>query len=94
MEATGVYSQRVAHFLYTSGCRVSVVNAAKINFFARSNLRRGKTDSMDAELIAQYALNMKPVTHPNRTGAPQGPAERAGDHRQPDHTGKEPSLCF
>lgn len=60
MEATGVYSQRVAHFLYTSGCRVSVVNAAKIKFFAMSSLRRGKTDSMDAELIAQYALTMKP----------------------------------
>lgn len=60
MEATGVYSQRIAHFLYTSGYRVSVVNAAKIKFFAMSHLRRGKTDSMDAELIAQYAVTMKP----------------------------------
>ncbi|GGJ60102.1 IS110 family transposase [Deinococcus roseus] len=61
MEATGVYSQQIAHTLHSLSCKVSVVNAAKIKFFAMSNLRRGKTDSMDAELIAQYGLTMKPA---------------------------------
>jgi len=40
--------------LHTAQFAVSVVNAAQINFFARSTLRRGKTDAMDAEIIARY----------------------------------------
>ncbi|GEM50156.1 IS110 family transposase [Deinococcus cellulosilyticus] len=67
MEATGVYSQRIAHAIYTAGCQVSVVNGAQIKYFARTKLRRGKTDKMDAELIAQYGLIMKPaVWQPTR----------------------------
>jgi transposase len=47
---------------------VSVVNAAQIKFFAKSTLRRGKTDKMDAELIAQYGATMRPTrwTPPDR----------------------------
>ncbi len=52
MEATGVYWERVAVALHTAQFAVSVVNAAQIKFFARSTLRRGKTDTMDAEIIA------------------------------------------
>ena len=54
MEATGVYWERVAAALYAAHFAVSVVNAAQIKFFARSTLRRGKTDTMDAEIIARY----------------------------------------
>lgn len=60
MEATGVYWQASAFALYKQGIKVSVVNPAQIKYFAKSSLRRGKTDSMDAELMAQYALKMQP----------------------------------
>jgi transposase len=69
MEATGVYWERVATMLHLAGYQVSVVNAAQIKFFAKSTLRRGKTDKMDAELIAQYGATMRPArwTPPDRS---------------------------
>lgn len=60
MEATGIYWERCAHFLYHQGCTVSVVNPAQIKFFAQSSLRRGKTDKMDADIIARYGATMRP----------------------------------
>lgn len=61
MEATGVYWERIALKLHLAGYRVSVVNAAQIKFYAKSTLRRGKTDKMDAELIAHYGEKMHPA---------------------------------
>lgn len=61
MESTGVYGERIALKLHLAGYRVSVVNAAQIKFYAKSMLRRGKTDKMDAELIAQYGQKMHPA---------------------------------
>jgi len=61
MEATGVYWERIALKLHLAGYKVSVVNAAQIKFYAKSTLRRGKTDKMDAELIARYGETMRPA---------------------------------
>ena len=61
MEATGVYWQTSAFGLHEQGFKVSVVNPAQVKYFARSILRRGKTDSMDAELLAHYAMTMQPA---------------------------------
>lgn len=45
---------------------VSVVNPAQVRFFARSHLRRGKTDALDAEMIARFGVAMKPKQwHPS-----------------------------
>jgi len=60
MEATNVYWEACAHHFYALGCTVSVVNPAQIKFFAKSTLRRGKTDAMDAEIIARFGLIMQP----------------------------------
>ena len=61
MESTGVYWERIAVCLHTAEFAVSVVNAAQIKYFAKSMLRRGKTDKMDAELIARYGATMRPA---------------------------------
>lgn len=61
MEATGAYSTPLAEFLFTRGYAVSVVNPAKIHAFAKSELRRAKTDKADAKLIARYALTFQPL---------------------------------
>ncbi len=61
MESTSVYWERIAVTLNDAGCVVSVVNAAQIKFFAKSTLRRGKTDKLDAELIARYGAVMQPA---------------------------------
>lgn len=60
MEATGVYWERCARHFHDQGCRVSVENPARIRYFAHSKSRRGKTDAMDADLIAQYGVTMSP----------------------------------
>lgn len=60
MEATGAYSLPLADFLVAKGYSVSLVNPAKINAFAKSELSRTKTDKADAKLIARYALAMQP----------------------------------
>lgn len=60
MEATGVYWEDSAHWLHKQGMSVSVVNPASVKHFARSKLRRGKTDKMDAQLLADYAQTMQP----------------------------------
>lgn len=60
MEATGAYSIPLADFMVSQGYPVSVVNPAKINAFAKSELSRAKTDKADAKLIARYASIMQP----------------------------------
>lgn len=60
VEATGAYSEAVAEFLHERGHRVSVVNPLRINAFARSDLKRNKTDTADARTIAEFCLAKDP----------------------------------
>ncbi len=60
MEATGGYWLGLATALFESGMRVSVVNPSKTAFFARSQLRRTKTDKVDAEMIAEFCKTQEP----------------------------------
>lgn len=48
LEATGAYSEAIATYLYQQGHTVSVVNPARIKAYAASQLRRNKTDKLDA----------------------------------------------
>ena len=68
MEATGVYSQSVAMRLVNlPGTEVSIVNPACIKAFANVQLRRCKTDMIDAEVIRCYAESQHPSPwHPAR----------------------------
>jgi len=56
MESTGNYSMLAATILHNQGHAVSVVNPRWIKDHARSDGRRNKTDSLDAEIIAHYGL--------------------------------------
>lgn len=60
MEATNVYWELCAYHFQGLDCSVSVVNPAQVKFFAKSTLRRGKTDAMDAEIIARFGAMMRP----------------------------------
>lgn len=60
MEATGAYWLGLATAMHAWGATVSVVNPSRTAFFARSLLRRTKTDKADAQLIAQYCLTQRP----------------------------------
>ncbi|MDP2746940.1 IS110 family transposase [Pseudomonas sp.] len=54
MEATGIYHEALAEWLYEQGYRVCVLNPAHVAYYARSQLQRVKTDKVDAKLIADY----------------------------------------
>lgn len=60
MEATGAYWEGLATALYEAGFEVSVVNPSRTAYFARSQLRRTKTDVVDAEMIAQFCKTQTP----------------------------------
>ena len=60
MEATNVYGNRLAEYLFDHGIAVSMVNPARVKGFAQSELLRTKTDKQDASLIARFCQAMKP----------------------------------
>lgn len=60
LEATGRYGEDLALYLYQQGHRVSVVNPARIKAYGRSQLRRNKTDPLDADLIADFCQTQDP----------------------------------
>jgi len=71
MEATGIYYEAVAQYLYQQDYTVSVVNPWQIKAFAQSKLRRHKNDKLDAELIAEFCQKEEP-----RAWQPLTPAQR------------------
>lgn len=60
LEATGIYGDGIARYLYQHGYRVSVVNPAPVKHFAAALMKRHKTDKSDAHVLAQYGLHMQP----------------------------------
>lgn len=60
MEATGAYWLGLAKALYDGNAVVSVVNPSRTALFARSQLRRTKTDVVDAEMIADFCRTQRP----------------------------------
>ena len=73
MESTGSYSLLAATVLYEAGHAVSVLNPRWIKDHARSDGRRNKTDTLDAEIIAHYGL-----THDPDLWQPASPAAACG----------------
>lgn len=60
LEATGIYGESLAAYLFEQGHQVSVVNPRAIEAYGRSQMRRNKTDKQDARLIAQYCESSQP----------------------------------
>ena len=62
MESTGVYSRSLAaRLLSFNNTEMSIVNPAQINFYAKAQLRRTKTDSVDSQVILSFAQSQKPL---------------------------------
>ncbi len=68
MEATGEYWKNLYHFfLNRTDWPVTVINPMQTRHFAKSQLRRAKTDSIDAVDIARYMQERQPAPTPPRT---------------------------
>jgi transposase len=61
LESTGVYGKALMAALQQAGLAVSVLNPAQVKFFAFSVLRRTKNDRVDAQVIARFCLERKPL---------------------------------
>lgn len=61
LEATGVYGYRAAMiWVSCPETEVSIVNPAQIAAFAKAQLRRSKTDAIDAQVILAFAQSQQP----------------------------------
>ena len=61
LEATGSYGEAVATTLVDGGHVVSIVNPAAVKAFAASQLRRTKTDRVDADVLVDFCLAHQPA---------------------------------
>ena len=61
LEATGNYWVALAVTLHEAGHRVAVVNPRQAHHFAKAQLRRAKTDALDARDLAQLAAALQPA---------------------------------
>lgn len=73
MEATGIYHEALAEWLYKSDYKVCVLNPSQTASYAISQLQRVKTDKVDAKLIAEYGLRHQDKL---RTWQPEKPSIR------------------
>ena len=60
MEATSTYWIGLAIFLHGRGFVVSVINPNQAHHFARAQLRRPKTDALDAQMLVELAVALVP----------------------------------
>jgi transposase len=56
MEATGVYYEHLAHFLFQHKYQVAVILPNKIRNYAKSLESKSKTDPLDAAVITRFGL--------------------------------------
>jgi len=61
LEATGGYERGLVVALDAAGLTPVVANPAAVRFFARSGGQRGKTDRLDAALLAEYGARVQPM---------------------------------
>jgi transposase len=64
MESTGGYHELLAELAHQAGLQVFVLNPRDLRRYAEGIGRRGKTDRMDAEVIARYVAREHSELHP------------------------------
>lgn len=71
-EASGGYERTLVDFLHDRGIVVSIVSAARVRDFIKSEGIKAKTDPIDAKLLQRFAEQKKPRPTP-----PPSPSRRA-----------------
>lgn len=59
LESTGRYSRVVCQLAHEAGLSVYLLNALDVHHYAKAMGQRGKTDRLDAQLIAQYLMHQQ-----------------------------------
>jgi transposase len=60
MEATGAHHRALAALAHATGMQVFVFNPQTLKHYAKGIGQRGKTDPIDAHMIARYAMHEQP----------------------------------
>lgn len=76
VEATGRYHELLADLAHGHGLTVYVLNPRDTRYYAKGLGRRGKTDRVDAEVLARYVAKEHIELHPY---TPASPEQRAID---------------
>jgi transposase len=63
MESTGSYHELLADLAHRAGLQVFIVNARDLRNYAAGVGRRGKTDRLDAEVLARFVAREHPQLH-------------------------------
>jgi transposase len=66
LEATGGLESPVTAALAAAGLPVVVINPRQARDFAKATGRLAKTDTLDARMLAQFGLTLKPTVRPLR----------------------------
>lgn len=69
MESTGAYHSLLAQLAHARGLKVYVLNARDIYFYARALGTRGKSDRVDARVIARYLAEQHARLHAWQPGS-------------------------
>jgi transposase len=64
VEATGGMEMAVAVAVYAAGCNVVIENPRKVRDFARATGQLAKTDKIDAVVLADFAMKVRPEPRP------------------------------
>ena len=70
-EATGGYERDVVAALHQAALAVTVLNPARVRFFARAQGQRAKTDPIDAQVLTAYGQALRPKPTPARSPVEQ-----------------------
>src|SRR5574344_1867538 len=62
MEATSVYHENLAHFLYDMELTICIANPARVRAFSKGLSMLNKTDKADSEALVYYANTVKLAT--------------------------------
>lgn len=58
MEATSIYHEWLAQYLFDVGYQVCVTNPARARYFVQSMSKLNKTDRVDSEVLARFAMTV------------------------------------
>jgi len=71
LEATGCYHEALADLAYACGLTVFVLNPKDVRHYAKGVGQRGKTDRVDAQVIARFVANEHAHLHAYIAASPQ-----------------------
>ncbi len=68
LEATGVYHEALAEYLYASGITVSIMQSGRVKRYAQSLDQRSKTDLLDSKMLSMLGSerSLSPWTPPSK----------------------------